>query len=162
MNNRLFQIISQYFWLICIGVTVINFILMDRQDESDSNIDRAQRRRYLAWLWGLGALPWLVVGYGQITGNIASVWALFRPQDGNPYVWAFYVTGFLLYLVMAWWVFFRDGARIAEEMRLMKYQAPGRSGVVSAFWIKVIALAGLPFFAFWLWVMSRMNVPMMP
>lgn len=42
----------------------------------------------------------------------------------------------------------------------MKFHAPGKSGAMSAFWIKVFALAGLPFFALWIWLVVKMNVPL--
>ena len=154
----LFKFVGQYFWLICIGVTVINYLMMDRFDSGDEGglIDRALRRKYLGWLWGLARL---VAGYGQIVGGVPNVWALFRPQDRNPYVWAFYGAILIVYAVIAYWVLFRDGARIAAELRVVKFSTPGRSGTLSAFWIKVFAVAALPFFAFWLWLASRMNVP---
>ena len=157
----LFKLVGEYFWLICIGVTVINYQMMDRFDSGDEggHVDRALRRKYLGWLWGLSCFPWLVAGYGQIVGGVPNVWALFRPQDRNPYVWAFYGAILIVYAVIAYWVLFRDGARIAAELRVVKFSTPGRSGTLSAFWIKVFAVAALPFFAFWLWLASRMNVP---
>jgi hypothetical protein len=159
---NVFKFVSQYFWLICIGVSVINYLLMNRFDDSDEDrhIDRDLRRKYLGWFWGLGALPWLVAGYGQVTGGLPSVWAIFRPQDKNPYVWAFYASILFVYLAIVYWVLFRDGARIAAELRMVKFNAPGKSGALNAFWIKVIAVAVLPFFALWLWVASLMDVPL--
>jgi hypothetical protein len=158
----LFTFVSRYFWVIFIGVSVINYLMMDRFDnsEEDRQVDRTLRRRYLAWLWGLSCVPWLVAGYGQVVGAIPSVWALFRPQDRNPYVWAFYAAILDVYMVVVYWTLFRDGARIAAELRLVKFQAPGKSGALSAFWIKVIAVALLPFLALWLWIASLMNVPL--
>lgn len=86
----LFFLFSKYFWLLCIGTTFINFLWMDRRvDEADQGVDRALRRQYLAWMWGLQCLPWLVIGIGQLAGGVPSVWAVFRPQDGNPWIWAF-------------------------------------------------------------------------
>jgi hypothetical protein len=157
-----FDFASRWAWLIFIAFSAINFVFMDRfgLTEEDRQLDLPRRRRYLAWLWGLFCVPWLVLGFGQLTGNISNIWSIFRPQDGNPYVWAVFAAILLVYVVVVYWVLFRDGARIAEELRLLKFHAPGKSGAVSAFWIKVIALGMLPFFAFWIWMVVQMDVPM--
>jgi hypothetical protein len=144
---------------VFIGVALINFVLTDRFDDSEPGVDRSLRRKYLAWFWGLSAVPWLVAGYAQLIGAVPSVWAYFRPQDRNPYVYAFYASIGVLYGFIAYWVLFRDGARIAAELRLVKFQSPGRSGALSAFWIKVIAVVAFPFFAFWLWLASTLDIP---
>jgi hypothetical protein len=157
-----FEFISRWAWLILIVFTAINFLFMDRftlMDE-DRQLDLKRRRRYLAWLWGMVCVPWLVLGFGQLTGRISSVWEIFRPQDGNPYVWAVLAAILLVYVIVVYWVLFRDGARIAEELRLIKFHMPGRTGAVSAFWIKVLALGMLPFFAFWIWLVVQMDVPL--
>lgn len=161
---NVFKFVGQYFWLIFIGVTVINYLMMNRSDTFDESgrIDGALRRKYLGWFWGLSCVPWLVAGYGQVVGGLPNVWALFRPQDRNPYVWAFYASILLVYAVMVYWVLFRDGARIAAELRVATFNVNGKSGTMSAFWIKVVAIAAFPFFALWLWIASKMNVPILP
>lgn len=157
---KAFDFIGRYFWLVAIAGAGLNYLLMDRLGNAaeDAQVDRGLRRRYLGWLWGLTAVPFVVLGIGQLTGRVPSVWAIFRPQDGNPYVWAFFAAIALVYGIVAYWVLFRDGARIAEQLRFVRYQVQGRSGAVSAFWIKVMAIVSLPFLAFWLWVATRMDV----
>jgi hypothetical protein len=156
-----FALIGKYFWLMIIGVAVANYFLADRFGDSgaEEGVDGALRRKYLGWFWGLSIVPWLVMGYGQVVGGVPNVWALFRPQDRNPHVWAVYASILAVYAIVVYWVLFRDGARIAAELRLLKYQAPGKSGALSAFWIKVMAIGAFPFFALWLWIASQMNVP---
>jgi hypothetical protein len=157
----LFDFISRYFWLVVIGVALVNFVLADRYDNPEPGVDRGLRRKYLAWFWGLSLVPWLVVGYAQITGAVPKVWAYFRPQDRNPYVWAFYAAILLMYVIVAYWVLFRDGARVASELRLVKFQGTGGGGALSAYWIKLIAILVLPFFALWMWAMWKMNAPIL-
>ena len=115
--NQLFDFLSQYFWLVCIVVALFNFMVSDR----------VLRRKYLGRFWGLSVLPWLVVGYAQITGAVPSIWAYFRPQDRNPYVWTFYGAILFVYGVIAYWILFMDGARIAEDLRLLKSNARGKA-----------------------------------
>src|SRR5688572_6295801 len=102
---NLSKFVSQYFWLIFIGVAAINYLMIDRFDASgeNSHIDRRLRRTYLGWLWGLSCVPWLVAGYGQLVGGLPNVWALFRPQDRNAYVWAFYAAILVVYVVVGYW-----------------------------------------------------------
>jgi hypothetical protein len=159
MNS--FGFISKYFVLLCIAAAGVNYLLAGRFGGRPANpsVDQEKRIRYLRVLWTVSVLPFLVLGFGQLVGGVPNVWAVFRPQDRNPYVWAFHGTILAIYLVNAWWVFFRDGARKVEELQLMSYHAPGKSGAVSAFWVKVISLAAFPFFAFWLWSASLMDVP---
>jgi len=159
--NQLFDFLSQYFWLVCIVVALFNFMVSDRfgTAEEDRGVDRVLRRKYLGRFWGLSVLPWLVVGYAQITGAVPSIWAYFRPQDRNPYVWTFYGAILFVYGVIAYWILFMDGARIAEDLSLLKSNARGKGGVVSAFWMKIIAIGLLPFFAFWMFLIWDMNVP---
>ncbi len=159
----LFNFISRHFWLIAIVVSIINYLAMNAwMDDEDRAVDSPLRRRYQAWMWGLSCVPWLVVGAGTLAGEVPSVWALFRPQDGNPFVLAFYAAGVLCYLFIAWWVFFQDGARIAAELRLFKFQTPRRRGAMNEFWIKAFTVAGLPFIAFVFWMLSRAPLPHMP
>ena len=155
-----FDFLGRYFWLICILIAGINYVFAARREE-ESGFDVEARRRYLAWFWGLSTIPWIVLGVGQLTGNIRNVWSVFRPRDGNPYVWAFYASILLVYLVSAHWVLFRGGARIAADLRLLRFHGPGVQGAVSEFWIRIIAIAALPFFALWLWMMWKMDVPPM-
>src|SRR5262245_46453850 len=107
----LFDFLGEYFWVVCLVVISINSMLAERSSP--------ERRKYLGWFWGLSMVPWFVMGIGQTIGGVPKIWAYFRPQDGNPYVWAFYVSILLVYLVVIYWVLFRDGARIASEHRLM-------------------------------------------
>jgi hypothetical protein len=159
-GTKLFDVIGRYFWLICIGMAAVSYAFSNAGSAADglSEADLARRRKVLGWFWVLSVVPWLIVGFGQIVGGVPNIRAYFRPRDLNPYVWAFYASILVIYLVSAWWLLFRGGARIAAELHLMQFYGPGISGNVSEFWFKVIAVALLPFFAFWLWMMWTMNV----
>jgi hypothetical protein len=157
---ELFKLFSQYFWLVCILIIGVNFVMIDRTGITDADraVDRETRRRYLVRYWALLTAPWLVVGYAQLSGAVPSIWAYFRPQDGNAYVWAFYTSIFLVYVIIANWILFQDGARIASELQLVRYNYFGNSRAANPFWLKVLAIAMLPFLAFWLWLASRMDI----
>lgn len=156
---NLFGFVGQYFWLICIAMSVIIFFLLSRDQEGDSTATRELRRKHLVWLWAVSILPWLVLGYGQVVGGIRNVWAVFRPHDLNPYVTAFYAAVLVVYLSFIFWVFFRDGARVAAELKIFRFKVLGRWQALDAAWIRFLAAVALPFFAFWLWVMTRLDTP---
>lgn len=157
----LFDLIGRYFWLIAIVIAAVNYLLIDLfADEQDRQVDQARRRSYLARFAVLSSVPWVVMGFAQIVGGVPNLWAFLRPQDGNPFVWSWYASILATYIVFICWVFFRDGARTAAELRLVKARGLTRSGAAGAGWIKVGALALLPFAAFWLWGASRLDVPL--
>src|SRR6187397_1248181 len=85
-SNQLepFRLISQFFWLICLGVSLINYIVARRRIAPGPNSEDAIR--YLDWMSFAGAVPWGLMGVGQISGFTPTVWYYFRPQDLNPFV----------------------------------------------------------------------------
>jgi hypothetical protein len=157
-------LIGRYFWVICIGVTLINFrgllssALKTTLDPADKNKNEVLSRRIL---WALLA-PWLVMGFGQVFGGVPSVWSYFRPQDRNPYVWGWYLSIFLMACTFAYWIIFRGGAEKAIELRLIRISGFRGEVQLSEFWIKVIAAIGPIWIAVWVWYASTLNTPIPP
>ena len=60
-------------------------------------------------------IPWVVMGWGHLAGNVPTLGHYFRPQDANPYVIAWLGSIFLLSILYALWVFLADGARKMQE-----------------------------------------------
>jgi len=151
-----------YFWLISIVLLAVNYVVMTRFSSvsDDAGVNQAMLRRYAAWMCGLLAVPWIVLGCGQVLGKVHGVLELFRLQDGNPFVWGFYAAALLVQSIAVYWVFFRDGARIASELRLVTFHTPVSRGAVSPFWIKIMAIASLVFLAIFVWVASHVDLPM--
>ena len=89
--NSAFATFSRYFWVICLGFSYFNYAKLLRQLDRSKGTglsDRSEHRRYLQVFSAAGALPWTVMGLGQITGFTPTVWYYFRPQDKNPVVLA--------------------------------------------------------------------------
>ena len=121
MGNTVFDIIGRYFWLICLATSAYQYYAASHRVTAEDPLSeslRAERTRYLQRLIGASALPWLVMGLGQLTGSTTSVWDYFRPQDLNVFVVAFVGCVFVLSLILSYWVFFMDGARKATELKL--------------------------------------------
>ncbi len=108
---------------------------------------------------GIGVLPWLVMGWGVLVGGVPGVWSYFRPQDGNPYVWAWLASIFALSVANAVWVLAFDGARKMVEFELTSLFG-GRRRLATPPWV-VRVMAGIgPFFVVaWIWAVSHMNAP---
>lgn len=108
---NLFQLISRYFWLICLAIAGYNYVVgtsyakkLAYPQENDAAV--SLRR----WFGIAAALPWIVMGYGEFVGKIPSIWYYLRPQDGDPYVSAWFGLIFFEAVVFAYWVFYCDGA----------------------------------------------------
>jgi hypothetical protein len=158
----LFESIGRYFWVLCLGITAINYVIGTRTQphesrHSDALNDEASSLR-LRLALGL-ALPWATMGVGILIGGVPNVWYFFRPQDGNPFVLGWFACLFLIALSFSYWVFIRGGAETIIRLRL--YTVLGRAG--SSQWtagrIKFFAAFGPCWLAFCMYVMSRMNVP---
>jgi hypothetical protein len=112
---NLFNVMSHYFWLVAIAVTVINaFIFRQKSKKYIRENPKLEEgystlfRGYLFWL----NIPWVIMGIGCAVGDVPSVWHYFRPKDGNPYVLAWFVSIFVLWILGTLWLFFRGGAEI--------------------------------------------------
>ena len=108
-----FGFISKHFWLIAIIVTGINWLMFRKRaqkyiEEKPELRDGYETlfRGYLFWM----NIPWVVMGIGCTLGEVPSVWHYFRPQDGNPYVSAWFACVFFLWVLGTFWLFFRGGA----------------------------------------------------
>lgn len=153
----LFELVGKYFWLICLLFCGPNYLTAMRN--MGSTLDAEGRRLMKLFALG-GALPWLVMGWGQLFGGVPSVFHFFRPQDKDPFVLAWVGTVFILTVWFAAFVFFANGARKVREYGLMaalgrKSRKPPSIGI-----IKVQAFIG-PFFSiFWICLTTGMNIPL--
>jgi hypothetical protein len=76
-----FRLISEYFWLVCLGVTWLNSRRADKElvllgGLSDARLHEA--RVYIRLFAVLGGLPWIVVGFGQVLGFTLSLTVLIK------------------------------------------------------------------------------------
>jgi hypothetical protein len=100
------------------------------------------------------------MGVGQLTGSTPTVWHYFRPQDGNPFVLAFFAAAFAYSCVFAGWVFLAGGAQKTVEFNLMA--AFGRHGgkPPSEIKVQVFAALGLLVLPIWVYMLMWMNYPL--
>lgn len=144
-----FNLISKYFWLVAMVVTVINWFLFRKraQKHIEENPKLAEGyaalfRGYLFWM----NIPWVVMGLGCTVGGIPTVWHYFRPRDGNPYVLAWFGSVFFLWVFGTFWLFFKDGAEtLARHPGAMEFRMGFKSKditspiFIKAFWLLALA-----------------------
>ena len=154
-----FRLISEYFWLVLLGFSAFNY-LKAKRDLSvrypGPGAEGGEAGAYLLRFAIASALPWVVMGVGQISGATPSVWYYFRPQDGNPFVLAWLGTVFLLSAVYAWWVIFEGGAKRVREFNLMAVIGQ-HSSTQSERVIKLLAAGSVLLFPVWVLLAVSMN-----
>lgn len=101
--------------------------------------------------------PWLVMGVGIVFGGVPGLWNYLRPQDLNPYVWAWYLSVFGLACGFAYWVIFRDGAQRAVELHLTQVVFFASPMQMSEQWMKVSAVIRPVCIVFWIWLAWHMD-----
>src|SRR5450432_3732974 len=118
---RPFDFIGTYFWIFLLGVS-IKFVWPSKEARNRTRLepdfayaDRMLRIKVYGWM----SLPWLMMGVGQLFGGIPSVWHYFRPQDGNPWVLAFFAAVVVVWFAAVYWIYVRDGARAIVEHQLL-------------------------------------------
>jgi len=152
------RLVFAYFWVVALAVTVVNYVKARRGlNAATLRPDRmADGQRYLRTFAVMSAIPWAVMGLGQQSGHTPTVFHYFRPQDGNPFVFAWLAVIFLQACVQAWWVLFADGAAKIEAVGL--WSAIG-FGTPPTWVIKLMAGAGPFFILLWAGLLSMMDAP---
>lgn len=147
-----FVIVTRYFWLIAIAVSIANGLIWWRraQPVMAKHPERAAGYRRLITGWIVfGCIPWIVMGIGVMFGGVPDIFHFFNPRNG-PFVVAWYVSLAGIWLLLTWWVFFRGGAeKLAAHPGLFRGSdlSPGavKALCVLSLVIGVVVLAVLSF-----------------
>jgi hypothetical protein len=162
MEKALFEALGRYFWLICLAMTAYQYYAAGRRphtEEQPSESTRLERVRYVRLFIATSALPWIVMGLGQLTGRTSTVWDYLRPQDMNVFVLAFLGSVFALSIAFAYWIFFMDGARKTVELELMHVQVFSGSRPMTERQVKLLAAFGPLFVLAWIALPIFMDAP---
>ena len=162
MDVTLFNALGRYFWLICLAMSAYQYYAagcrIDTEDDLSEPV-RIERNRYMQVFIGASALPWVVMGIGQMTGSTSSVWDYFRPQDMNPFVLAFVGSVFALSVAMVYWVFFMQGAQKVAELKLMQSYGFFRTSTLTERQVKLFAAFGPVFVIAWVAMCVLIDAP---
>jgi hypothetical protein len=110
-----FDFISKWFWAVCIVLSFVNAAIMKFRARPYIQANPELADGYSKIINGMlvwGDIPWVILGIGCVTGKVPSVFYLFRPRDGNPYVTAFYASALLIWILGTNWIVFRGGAEM--------------------------------------------------
>ncbi len=156
-----FRLISEYFWLIALGFAAFNYGKAERETAKTAKSEKAvEASTYVRNFSIVAALPWLVMGAGQMTGSTPTVWYYFRPQDGNVFVIGWLAVVFAISCLFAWWVFVAGGAKKVVEFNLLA--AIGQHGTKppSENMVKFFAALGVLIFPIWVLLAVSMDAPL--
>lgn len=108
----IFLLIGKLFWLVCVVTTCLNALFWKRHSRKElaahpELADDYKRliKGFLIW----GNIPWFIMGIGCTFGGLI-VFDYFSPREGNPFVLAWYLSVFVLWILGFRWIMFRGGA----------------------------------------------------
>lgn len=111
-------IFFKYFWVIGILATIANVIYFKQKSkkyiQEKPELAEGYEKLFRGQLFWLNLL-WVVMGIGITIGGVPTIWHYFRPQDGNPYVSAWYGVVFFEWVVGTIWLFFKGGAEMLAK-----------------------------------------------
>lgn len=156
----MFEIMTRYFWAVAILVTGVNVAILKARSTRhiQANPELADGyatliRGYLIWM----NIPWIVMGIGCTVGGVPTVMHYFRPQDGDPYVLAWFASVFLLWIAGTYWLLFRGGAEM-----LVKHPGAFRTNISSPTVVKLLWFACLAGGVFGVIMMWTQDIPLPP
>ena len=133
-----YGVMSNHFWAVALAFGAINALLLRFRFARLVCEKPEQARGYSLLFWGhLVAmnLPWVVMGIGCTVGGVPTLWFYFRPQDGNPWVLAWWGCTFLLWLLGTYWLFLARGAEMLIKHPDLISGTPSSQGAVKRFWL---------------------------
>ena len=153
-----FRFISEYFWAVALVFSTLNYRKATRGALNSVSPARvAEAQAYLRNFAIAGALPWIIMGAGQLTGTTPTVWYYFRPQDGNVFVLAWLAAIFVLSACFAWWVLLAGGAKKVVEYNLLAAMGQRSVKPPSERMVKFFAVLGVMTFPIWVYWVISMN-----
>lgn len=107
------SLVTRYGWLLFIAASVGNAFTIRRKTEANIGLNPVLAegyerlfRRYLA----VTNIPWVAMGLICMTGRASTILSFFQPNEGNPYVLAWFALVMALWANEIYWIFFNGGA----------------------------------------------------
>ncbi len=158
------KIVFDNFWLAFIVVTVLNAYIFKYRSRKyvaeNPELESGYKKIFKAVLI-YGNVPWIIMGIGNLTELTNSMLDFFRPRTLNPTVLVFHISIICLWILMARWVFFQNGAEfLAKHPGLIAFRGFGNSGdITSPATIKLFFILTLLGGAAGLTMMWVMDIP---
>jgi len=112
--------IFKYAWIVLIGFTVFNAFALKKKVnqyiEENPDLERGYRN-FILWNTILTSIPFLIIGFGIVTGQLKDIFEVF---DFNSDKWV--VKSFFTYIASLWlfgfcWIHFFNGGKFIEKHR---------------------------------------------
>ncbi|XOV66311.1 MAG: hypothetical protein ACFHU9_11795 [Fluviicola sp.] len=85
-----------------------------------------------------GNIPWVIMGFGIVTGLADSLVDFFNPKSMSFIVLAFHLSIIVLWVIGFWWIYFKKGAEFIEKHPgLFEVRGFGTKGYVTAKQVKI-------------------------
>lgn len=125
----IFDFVSKYAWAVFIIVTMMNAAIFRFRSRKHIEADPKLAEGYDSLIRGFifwANIPWVVMGVGCTIGGVPTIWHYFRPQDGDPYVLAWFASVFFVWLMGSYWLLFKGGAeKMAKHPGLLRASIVG-------------------------------------
>jgi len=113
-----FDLIFRHGWVFLLGINLINYFTLKStskkiisQKPDLENGYKSILNSYLIF----SSIPWLIIGFGDLTSQITSIFDIFHPRTMNPVVIAFHLYIVMIMCLLVYWGLFRNGAKFLEK-----------------------------------------------
>ena len=113
------ETLFNYFWLIAIGTNFLNSVIGWFRAQKHIRQNPALKSGYIKLIRGFFicmSLPWLVMGFGLETKQVASLADYLKPQVGNQAIMAWWISLWALSIFYSLWIWRCNGTE-----KLVKY-----------------------------------------
>ncbi|MGB3494415.1 MAG: hypothetical protein WBA57_16935 [Elainellaceae cyanobacterium] len=144
MDLILVLLLNRYFWLICLFLTWINAVIFKVRSRPYIRQNPALAPGYATLIRGFlvcSSLPWLMMGFGILVGDVPAIWYFLYPNTDNPYVLAWLVMYWLNIGSIAYWVILRGGAEMMiSHPGFFRGNSPSPK-MIKLFWLLALGTA---------------------
>ncbi|HXK22276.1 MAG TPA: hypothetical protein VMS55_06310 [Myxococcota bacterium] len=136
------EILFRHFWIAFVVTTVINgrhwWRRVQDRIRAQPELEPGYRRLYRGYMlwWNL---PWLVMGFGVLTGRVSSMFDYLQPSAGNPFVLLWWGLMAALLALGTWWIFAGSGAELLERHPGVYMVPAWPASKLRLFWLGLVA-----------------------
>lgn len=142
--DDIFVILNRYFWVLALVVTALNGFIFHLRSRHYIQQNPALAPGYAVLVRGFvlyNSLPWIVMGIGILIGHVPQIWNFLYPRDGNLFIWAWWGSLWLLYLLGTYWILGRGGAEMLVTHPGFVRGNPKNATTIKRAWLFMLAIA---------------------